>query len=171
MNALMFYATLLLYLAATVCYLVYLVKPRPATGTASRWLITAGFVLHAAFTLLRYIQDRHTPITNLHESLSFFSLSVVGVFIFFERRFKILVLGSFVSPVALILMGISSLFPSTISPLNPALKSKWLVIHTSLAFLGYASFAVAFGLTLLAAWVDSLRAAARSRREPLARPR
>jgi purine-cytosine permease-like protein len=33
------------------------------------------------------------------------------------------------------------------------------------------SFAVAFGLTLLAAWVDSLRAAARSRREPLARPR
>jgi purine-cytosine permease-like protein len=33
------------------------------------------------------------------------------------------------------------------------------------------SFAVAFGLTLLAAWVDSRRAAARSRREPLARPR
>jgi purine-cytosine permease-like protein len=33
------------------------------------------------------------------------------------------------------------------------------------------SFAVAFGLTLFAAWVDSLRAAARSRREPLARPR
>ena len=33
------------------------------------------------------------------------------------------------------------------------------------------SFAVAFGLTLLAAGIDSLRAAARSRREPLARPR
>jgi nucleobase:cation symporter-1, NCS1 family len=33
------------------------------------------------------------------------------------------------------------------------------------------SFAVAFGLTLLAAWIDSRRAAARSRREPLARPR
>jgi NCS1 family nucleobase:cation symporter-1 len=33
------------------------------------------------------------------------------------------------------------------------------------------SFAVAFGLTMLAAWIDSLRAAARSRREPLARPR
>ena len=33
------------------------------------------------------------------------------------------------------------------------------------------SFAAAFGLTMLAAWIDSLRAAARSRREPLARPR
>ena len=33
------------------------------------------------------------------------------------------------------------------------------------------SFVAAFGLTVLAAWVDSRRAAARSRREPLARPR
>jgi nucleobase:cation symporter-1, NCS1 family len=33
------------------------------------------------------------------------------------------------------------------------------------------SFAAAFCLTLLAAWVDSRRAAARSRREPLTRPR
>jgi putative hydroxymethylpyrimidine transporter CytX len=33
------------------------------------------------------------------------------------------------------------------------------------------SFAAAFGLTLLAAWVDSRRETARSRREPLARPR
>jgi nucleobase:cation symporter-1, NCS1 family len=33
------------------------------------------------------------------------------------------------------------------------------------------SFAAAFGLTVLAAWVDSRRAAARDRREPLARPR
>jgi NCS1 family nucleobase:cation symporter-1 len=33
------------------------------------------------------------------------------------------------------------------------------------------SFAAAFCLTLLAAWIDSRRATARSRREPLARPR
>jgi purine-cytosine permease-like protein len=33
------------------------------------------------------------------------------------------------------------------------------------------SFAAAFGLTVLAAWVDSRRAAGRSRRDPLARPR
>ena len=149
MNALMFYITLLLYLAATVSYLVYLFKPRTALGTASRWLITAGFVLHAAFTLLRYIQDGHTPITNLHESLSFFSLSVVGVFIFFERRFKIFILGSFVTPLALILLLLSTLFPMGITPLNPALQSKWLAVHTVVAFVGYASFAVAFGAAVM----------------------
>jgi NCS1 family nucleobase:cation symporter-1 len=61
--------------------------------------------------------------------------------------------------------------------LSPVGPSWWtsLVDHTS---PGHArltaslpSFAAAFGLTLLAAWIDSLRAAARSRREPLARPR
>jgi putative hydroxymethylpyrimidine transporter CytX len=61
--------------------------------------------------------------------------------------------------------------------LSPVGPSWWtdLVVHLS---PGHArltaslpSFAAAFGLTLLAAWIDSLRAAARSRREPLARPR
>jgi hypothetical protein len=33
------------------------------------------------------------------------------------------------------------------------------------------SFAAAFCLTLLASWIDSRRAAGRSRREPLTRPR
>ncbi|MFL5921444.1 MAG: purine-cytosine permease family protein [Gaiellaceae bacterium] len=61
--------------------------------------------------------------------------------------------------------------------LSPVGPSWWtdLVAHLSPGHprltASLPSFAAAFGLTLLAAWVDSLRAAARSRREPLARPR
>lgn len=149
MNASLFYITFGIYLTATVCYLIYLAKPSAVLGKLARWLIIAGFIVHLLFTLFRYIEAGHTPITNLHESLSFFSMAVVGVFIFFERRFKIIVLGSFVTPVALLLMAVSSLFPSALAPLNPALKSKWLVIHTVVAFLGYASFAVAFGAAII----------------------
>lgn len=149
MNGLLFYTTFGIYLAATVCYLIYLAKPAALLGKVARRLIIGGFVVHIIFTILRYIEAGHTPITNLHESLSFFSMAVVGVFIFFERRFKIVVLGSFVAPVAFLLMAVSSLFPSALAPLNPALKSKWLVIHTVVAFLGYASFAVAFGAAII----------------------
>jgi cytochrome c-type biogenesis protein CcsB len=149
MNATLFYTTFALYMSATVAYLVYLAKPSESLGKFARWLIASGFIIHIVFTIHRYIVAGHTPITNLHESLSFFSMAVVGVFIFFERRFKILVLGSFVTPIALVLMAISSLFPSALAPLNPALKSKWLVIHTVVAFLGYASFAVAFGAAII----------------------
>jgi len=149
MNASLFYSTFAIYLTATVCYMIYLAKPSELLGKLARWLLRGGFAIHILFTLFRYLEAGHTPITNLHESLSFFSMAVVGVFIFFENRFKILVLGSFVTPVALLLMLGSSLFPSGLSPLNPALKSKWLVIHTVVAFLGYASFAVAFGAAVI----------------------
>ncbi|NVO00548.1 MAG: c-type cytochrome biogenesis protein CcsB [Geobacteraceae bacterium] len=149
MSASLFYITFGIYLAATACYMIYLAKPLAQTGKLARWLITGGLAAHVLFTLLRYFEAGHTPITNLHESLSFFSMAVVAVFIYFERKFKIIVLGSFVTPVALLLMLVSSLFPSVISPLNPALKSKWLVIHTVVAFLGYASFAVAFGAAII----------------------
>lgn len=149
MNAVLFYSTLGIYFVATVAYLAYLIKPRETLGQASRWLITAGFLLHCAFTLDRYLEAGRTPITNLHESLSFFSLSIVGVFIIIERKYKVFILGSFVTPVALILMLVSTIFPTAITPLNPALKSKWLAVHTTVAFFGYATFAVAFGAAIM----------------------
>jgi cytochrome c-type biogenesis protein CcsB len=144
MNAILFKIILGLYCAASFSYLVYLVKPAKFTGKASHWLAATGFVLHCVFTILRYREAGYTPITNLHESLSFFSLAIVGLFIAFERRYRCAILGSFVLPVALLILIASCIFPSAIVPLNPALKSRWLVVHTTLAFFGYAAFTVAF---------------------------
>ncbi len=149
MNALLFNVTLGIYFLATVTYLAYLVKPRDSLGRTSHWLISIGFLVHCAFTVDRYVEAGHTPITNLHEALSFFGLALVGTFIAFERRYKVFIIGSFVTPLAFVLMVVSSLFPSAITPLNPTLMSKWLAVHTTLAFLGYASFALAFGAGIM----------------------
>jgi cytochrome c-type biogenesis protein CcsB len=149
MNALLFNSTLVLYAAATVLYLCYLIKPQQMLGQISHWTISAGFLVHCGFTVNRYLDAGHTPITNLHESLSFFSLSVVGIFILCERRYRVFILGSFVTPLALLILATSAAFSSVIPPLNPALKSKWLLLHTSMAFLGYAAFAVSFGVSIM----------------------
>lgn len=149
MPDLLFKLTLAIYFAATLCYLAYLVKPAPAVGRWGQWLISGGFAVHVASILTRYVAAGYTPITNLHESLSFFALSIVGVFIFFERKFKVSILGSFVTPVALVMIIASAGLPSTIGPLNPALKSRWLAVHTILAFGGYAAFAVSFGASVM----------------------
>ncbi len=149
MNALLFNATLGIYFLATVMYLAYLVKPRDPLGRISHWLISIGFLVHCAFTVDRYVEAGHTPITNLHEALSFFGLALVGAFIAFERRYKVFILGSFVTPLAFVLMVVSSLFPSAITPRKPTLMSRWLAVHTTLAFLGYASFALAFGAGIM----------------------
>jgi cytochrome c-type biogenesis protein CcsB len=36
-----------------------------------------------------------------------------------------------------------------IQPLDPALKSNWLIAHVFTCFLGYAAFAIAFGMSLM----------------------
>ena len=149
MNALLFNSTLVIYAVATVIYLAYLVKPKQTLGRAGLWLTVAGFVVHLGFTLNRFLEAGHTPITNLHESLSFFSMATVGIFILFERRYKVSILGSFVMPLALLILAISATFSAVIPPLNPALKSRWLAIHTIMAFLGYAAFAISFGVSVM----------------------
>ena len=149
MNALLFYIALGLYFIATFAYLAYLLKPRPILGRAAHWLISSGFLIHCLFTVMRYFEAGHTPITNLHESLSFFSLAIVGVFIAFERKYHVFILGSFVTPLALLLMIGSSIYPGAIPELPPALKSNWLLIHSALAFVSYATFAVAFGAAVM----------------------
>ena len=149
MNAILFATTLALYLAATVAYFAYLVKPRETLGRVARWTLTAGFATHIIYTVDRYFEAGHTPITNLHESLSFFALSVVGVYLACERKYRTIILGSFVTPLALLILIGSTGFPSAIMPLNPALKSRWLAAHTIMAFLSYAAFAVAFGAAIM----------------------
>jgi cytochrome c-type biogenesis protein CcsB len=145
----LFKLTLVLYFVATICYLAYLVKPKELLGKAAHWVISAAFLAHCGSTLDRYFAAGHTPITNLHESLSFFALATVGVFIICERKFRVFILGSFVTPVALVLLIASMGFPSDIGPLNPALKSRWLAVHTTFAFAGYAAFAVSFGASIM----------------------
>lgn len=149
MNALLYSSTLIVYVAATVVYLSYLIKPRDVLGRTGQWLVIAGFLVHVAFTVNRFFAAGYTPITNLHESLSFFSLAIVATFIFFERRYKAAILGSFIVPLALLILLLSAGFSSGIVPLNPALKSKWLAVHTSMAFLGYAAFAVSFAVSIM----------------------
>ncbi|GFO54837.1 c-type cytochrome biogenesis protein CcsB [Geomonas sp. Red276] len=149
MNATLFYSTFVIYAVATILYLGFLVKPKDQLGSAARWSLYLGFLLHLGFTANRYLEAGHTPITNLHEALSFFSLSVVAVFILCDRRYKVAILGSFVVPLALIILAISAAFSSVIPPLNPALKSRWLAVHTVFAFLGYAAFAISFGTSIM----------------------
>jgi cytochrome c-type biogenesis protein CcsB len=49
-------------------------------------------------------------------------------------------------------MAYASLSPNIsdrIQPLLPALKSNWLTVHVVTCFIGYAAFAIAFGLALM----------------------
>jgi len=149
MSQIFFILTLTLYGCSTLAYLLYLLRTTAGLGLWANRLVTAGFATHLLSTIHRFSASGHLPITNMHESLSFFGLVIVGAYLLIERRYKVTILGPFVIPVALMLVLTSSAFPMAIRELNPALKSNWLWIHTIMAFISYAMFTIAFGTAVV----------------------
>ncbi len=67
-----------------------------------------------------------------------------------EYKHENRVIGAFAMPIAFLTMAYASLGVSNkIQPLIPALKSNWLIAHVLTCFLGYAAFAIAFGLSIM----------------------
>jgi cytochrome c-type biogenesis protein CcsB len=92
------------------------------------------------------------PLSNLYESLVFFSLMIAVIYLVIERKYRHQTIGVFAMPLAFLSIAYASLSPNIsdrIQPLLPALKSNWLTVHVVTCFIGYAAFAIAFGLALM----------------------
>jgi len=146
MGTILFELSLIFYFAATIVSIIELFKDKKIISQVMLILVGAGFALHTANIIYRYVVAGHIPITNFHESTSFFSWSIVLIFFILQFRYKVSILCSFIMPVVFVLMLSSSMLSQEIKPLSPVLQSYWLAIHTVVAFLGNAAFALAFGI-------------------------
>lgn len=144
MNLYFFNIATFLYLLGALAYLSYIVLLRKGLSFLATAIISAGFVSHSVAFLVRYFEAGHTPVTNLHESLSFFAWLIIGVLLLVNLKFEIKVLGAFLTPIALILMLFALTLPKEILPLAPVLRSFWHPFHVTFAFLGNAIFTLAF---------------------------
>ena len=150
--------TTFVYLASFAFYLVRMVHGRERWSATASWLARIGFAMHSAALLLRWKSSYdlgigHVPLSNFYESLVFFSWSVLLIHLILEGRSKIRGLGTFLMPVAFLLLAYASMVPGVnnrIQPLIPALQSNWLTVHVLTCFLGYAFFAAAFALGIMA---------------------
>ncbi|OPX92531.1 MAG: Cytochrome c biogenesis protein CcsA [Syntrophorhabdus sp. PtaU1.Bin002] len=143
------YSALALYLLSTLFYLLYLISDRKTIESAGHFFLLGGFLVHLALTVFRYIQAGYTPITNIHESLSFLSLSVAGFFLLIKRSYRISILGSVIVPVLSVILISAMTFPTEIRPLPVVLKSYWLPVHTVFSFAGNAIFLISFFVSIL----------------------
>src|SRR4030043_1173630 len=132
------------FLFGTLAYLVYVLSLNGVLSKIAVTIVSFGFASHTLAILTRYFEAGYTPVTNLYESLSFFAWMIVGLLLMANLKYKIKVLGSFLTPLALILMLFALALPKEILPLAPVLKSFWHPFHVIFAFLGNAIFALAF---------------------------
>jgi cytochrome c-type biogenesis protein CcsB len=144
MNIYFFKLASFLYLFGSIAYLVYIIFLKENLSKLALTIASIGFASHTLALITRYAEAGHTPVTNLHESLSFFAWMMMGVLLIVNSKYKVKILGAFITPIALILMLFAFTLPREILPLAPVLRSFWHPFHVVFAFLGNAIFALAF---------------------------
>jgi cytochrome c-type biogenesis protein CcsB len=142
-------ATAIFYLVGAGLYLYFVFTLNERGARLGRMLLMIGAVLHGAGFAARYFAAGYTPITSLFESLSFSAFAIVCVFLAFELRYNLRVLGAFVAPLAFLFSLFAAFLPGEVRTLPPVLNSNWLPVHVLVLFFGYAVFAVAFGAGIM----------------------
>ncbi len=146
-----------LYLGSSIIYIVYMAfQLKKIAKIASGWTFIA-YLLHTTAIILRWIESYqmgigHAPLTNMYESLVFFSWCITLLYLLWERRMPSPLSGAIVMPLAFFFIAYASLTPgisSQIDPLIPALQSNWLHAHVITCFLSYASFTLSCALSIL----------------------
>jgi cytochrome c-type biogenesis protein CcsB len=144
MAFLLFKLALFLILLATGGFIVYIIKQQKTVFTWSYRILVAGFICHTLFLAHQYYALGTAPVLSLKSALSFFSWSIIGAYLIFQLRFKLMVLGSFIAPLAAFLMIISSSIPGMEVVVKPIYRSMWLTIHVGTIFMGNGMFAITF---------------------------
>ena len=153
-NSLLFGISIFVYFFAMVLYVSYLAFRSEGLGKVATVTLLGGVIIETAAMAMRWHESYQmgigrAPLTNLYESLVFFAWTIAVVYLALEAKFRIRTVGAFVTPFPFIIMAYASLNPKDIQPLVPALQSNWLISHVVTCFVGYAAFAVSFGISIL----------------------
>ena len=116
----------------------------PLSGAAIGVTALAFLMLLIAVAVRAIVVGRG-PWGNLYEFSVAFTTSIVGGYLFLQRRYPIRVIGFVPVGVAVGLALYASSLPSEIKPLVPALQNApLLTIHVGMAVLSYGIFATSF---------------------------
>jgi cytochrome c-type biogenesis protein CcsB len=155
-SPLLFNIATLAYLAAMVLYISYLSFKKEGIGKAATIVTLAGFVIQTIALFLRWWESYQmdigrVPLSNLYESLVFFTWSTALIYLIVELKYKTRVFGAFVMPIVFLALAFINVggISDDITPLVPALKSNWLFYHVLISFLGYAAFGIAFSVCII----------------------
>ncbi|MCK9273564.1 MAG: c-type cytochrome biogenesis protein CcsB [Syntrophales bacterium] len=149
-------STFFYFFGALVFFAAFVFQKRSMQNAAILFVV-GGFSIETAAIIIRWAFSYqmgfgHAPLSNLYESLVFFSWSVVVILFATWKRHRNDIIGTLASFFAFILLAYASLsgnVTTQIQPLIPALQSNWLISHVVSSFLAYACFAISFITSIL----------------------
>lgn len=141
--------TTVLYFISMAGYGLFLFNQKKAyQKTAFRFILTA-VVLHFISMGIYTIATRQVPILNLSQILSVAAFSLGCMFLFFQYKFDLKILGVFASVLLSVTMLAVLMIPEAPVEKNEVLKGFWLYFHIILVFAGEAALALACGTGIL----------------------
>jgi cytochrome c-type biogenesis protein CcsB len=123
-----------------------------------RLLVAAANLALTAQLVLRWWDAGHFPISNLYESLCFLAWGCTLTQLLVERSWNSPLVPAAATPMALGCVAFASFaLPDRLqeaSPLVPALRSSWLVMHVSVIMVSYAALLVGSLLSVAVLFTD-----------------
>jgi cytochrome c-type biogenesis protein CcsB len=142
--------TCVAYLVAAVALAYQVLKPVERLATAGAVALAGGFLLQSISIGLHFLDAGVTAVTAFHEGLAFFAWLMVGSYLIVGRGQRLDVIGAVLAPIAFAMTLASViLYADGGGDVPTSLRSPWLPIHITLAFLGNAVFAVAFAISIV----------------------
>ncbi|WP_353292640.1 c-type cytochrome biogenesis protein CcsB [Synechococcus sp. M16CYN] len=138
-----FVAFLLLLIALPIAFWAVSSDSKPSIV---RMLVATSNLFLTAQLILRWWQSGHFPISNLYESLCFLAWACTLTQLLVERAWPSPIVAAFATPMGLGCIAFASFaLPDQLqsaTPLVPALRSSWLVMHVSVIMVSYAALLI-----------------------------
>ncbi len=96
--------TFAFYLLSTAGYIAYLCVQKKDFYRVGHYLLLAGFIIHTSAIVLATVRSGSIPVQNLHETLLLSGWAVAGVYLVFQHRYKLKILGVYAAPLAAIIV-------------------------------------------------------------------
>ena len=159
------------YLVTALLYLSNWFFKKKILGQTATAMAFVALLSTTMILVARAGESGHAPFSNLYESMVLFIWAVNVGYLVIEYKHRLKVMGAFVMSFEFLAMLSASMLPyrfKSVEPLNPALQNKWhwmvdllapygyqkyaigwLDFHVFTTFVGYAGFAISFGLSIM----------------------
>ena len=142
------FITILFYMLSAAMYLVHLFLQKDPLNRIGYYLLIGGFLCHTAAAGYGTVITGHIPVHNLRGTLFIAGWAIAGVFLLFQYKFNLKILGIYAAPLATLIVIVAFLLPDTPIPPKNIFNSFWFIIHIFAVFVGEASLALACGVGL-----------------------
>nr|YP_009397190.1 cytochrome c biogenesis protein ccs1 [Thuretia quercifolia]ARW66376.1 cytochrome c biogenesis protein ccs1 [Thuretia quercifolia] len=122
------------------------------TNSARVFTIITNLFLGTSL-LIRWIKNGYFPLSNLYESLLFLTWSITFINLVLEQKSKSKIIGAIIAPISLFTIAFASIaLPNNMklaTPLVPALRSNWLMMHVTIMMISYATLMIGSLLSII----------------------